>query len=130
MTKKILVLLWLSSLVLPVYANDGDTKLILSEIRQLRADMNALRADMNVLRADMNKRFEQVDRRFVQVEERFDFLQNLIYFLMGLVFASPFVAIYLKGRSDSRIQAVIFALKEIAQEDPKVSKALKIAGLQ
>jgi hypothetical protein len=93
----------------------SDTGLILQEISQLRFDMN--------------KRFEQIDRRFEQVDKRLDFLQQLFYVLMALIFASPFLAFYLKEKSEGRMQSLIFALREAAQEDKNLAKALKIAGL-
>ncbi len=121
--KKISLLLIL--LVLPIFAvaaTDNNTRLILNEIKQLRADMN-LRFEQ------VDKRFEQVDKRFEQNDRRLNFLEKLIYFLMLIVFASLFLAIYLKNKSEGKLQAVIFALKEASQEDKRLSKALKIAGL-
>lgn len=123
-----ILLLLLVATTLPVFA-DNDTRLILQEIRQLRVDMNQLKADTNQLRSDMNERFQQIDRRFEQVDKRFEFLQQLIYILMGLIFTSPLLIFYLKEKSQGKLQAVIFALKETAQDDPRLSKALKIAGL-
>jgi len=84
----------------------------------------------------IDKRFEQIDRRFDQVDKRLDFHEKLIYILMGLVFASPFLAIYLKDRREEYLQktldnvkAIMFVLRELASEDEKLAKKLKIAGL-
>ena len=84
----------------------------------------------------IDKRFEQIDRRFDQVDKRLDFHEKLIYILMGLVFASPFLAIYLKDRREEymqkmldNIKAILFVLRELASEDEKLAKKLKTAGL-
>ena len=114
----------------------------------------ATKDDIKMLIHTMDKRFEQVDkrfeqidkrlelmqremnRRFEQVDKRLDFMQNILYALMGLIFASPFVAIYLKDKKEEELNKkyellkdVVFALKELAQNDEKVAKALKVAGL-
>ena len=84
----------------------------------------------------MDKRFEQIDKRFEQVDKRLDFMQSLIYALMGLVFASPFIAIYLRDKKEAEdrkitdnMKGVLFVLREMAQNDEKLSKSLKAAGL-
>jgi len=84
----------------------------------------------------IDRRFDQIDRRFDQVDKRLDFHEKLIYILMGLVFASPFLAIYLKDRREEYMQkmldnvkAILFVLRELASEDEKLAKKLKIAGL-
>lgn len=89
----------------------------------------ATKDDIKMLIHAMDKRFEQVDKRL-------DFMQNILYVLMGLIFASPFVAIYLKDKKEEELNKkyellkdVVFALKELAQNDEKVAKALKVAGL-
>jgi hypothetical protein len=83
-----------------------------------------------------NKRFEQMDKRFEQIDKRLNFMQSLIYILMGLVFASPFIAIYLKNKEDSKMREVFdtvknitFTLRELAQNDDKIHKALKLSNL-
>jgi hypothetical protein len=79
----------------------SDTGLILQEISQLRFDMNKRFEQVD-------KRFEQIDRRFEQIDKRLDFLQQLFYVLMALIFASPFLAFYLKEKSEGRMQSFIF----------------------
>ncbi len=128
--KKIYLLLILLVLPISTFAiADNNTRLILNEIKQLRADMNLRFEQVDKRFEQVDKRFEQVDKRFEQNDRRLNFLEKLIYFLMLIVFASPFLAIYLKNKSEGKLQAVIFALKEASQEDKRLSKALKIAGL-
>ena len=99
-------------------------------------DIKLLIEQMNKRFDQVDKRFEQVDKRFEQVDKRFDFMQSLIYILMGLVFASPFIAIYLKRKEDSKMREVIDSVKniistlrELAQSDEKIRKALKSSHL-
>jgi len=35
------------------------------------------------------------------MDKRLDFMQNLLYALMGLIFASPFVATYLRDKKEA-----------------------------
>ena len=85
---------------------------------------------------DIKLLIEQMDKRFEQVDKRLDFMQSLIYALMGLIFASPFIAIYLRDKKEAEdrkitdnMKGVLFVLREMAQNDEKLSKSLKAAGL-
>jgi Skp family chaperone for outer membrane proteins len=103
----------------------------------------ATKDDIKIILEQMDKRFEQVDRRFEQIDKRFeqidkrlDFMQNLIYALMGLIFASPFIAIYLRDKKESEerknfdtLKATLFVLREMAQDDEKMAKRMKAAGI-
>ena len=128
MKKILLILLFITSLV-----KADNSEQILAEIKQLRIDMN--------------KRFEQVDKRFEsmqsgmdkrfeQVDKRLDFMQNILFALMGLIFASPFIAIYLRDKREEKdrilldqVRGLMVALRELAQDDPKVRRSLDVAGL-
>ena len=99
-------------------------------------DIKLLIGQMDKRFEQMDKRFEQIDKRFEQVDKRLDFMQSLIYALMGLVFASPFIAIYLRDKKEAEdrkitdnMKGVLFVLREMAQNDEKLSKSLKAAGL-
>lgn len=65
-----------------------------------------------------------------------DFMQNLLYVLMGLIFASLFIAIYLRDKKESeykrhfdQLRATLFVLREMAQDDEKMEKRMKAAGI-
>ena len=110
MKKVLLILLFLTSLV-----KADNSEQILAEIKQLRIDM---------------------DKRFEQVDKRFDTVFNILYILMGLVFASPFIAIYLRDKKEAedrkifdQVRGLMVALRELAQDDPKVRRSLDVAGL-
>ena len=125
----------------------SDTKEILSEIKELRIDMNKRFEQVDKRFEQVDKRFEQVDKRFEsmqsnmdkrfeQVDKRLDFIQNILYALMGLIFASPFIAIYLKDKREledrkifDQVRGLMVALRELAQDDPKVKRSLDVAGL-
>jgi hypothetical protein len=120
--KKILFLLL-------IYINtlfaSSDTAVILNEIKQLREDMNKKFEQVD-------KRFEQVDKHFEQVEKRLDFLQNLVLAIIAVVIATPFIARKMDERDSAKIEKIerlVIVLRELAQDDPKIDKSMKIAGL-
>jgi predicted PurR-regulated permease PerM len=154
MIKKIFFIFLFS---LSLQAN-SEIALILKEIKNLREDMNNRfeqvdkRLDMmqhnmdkrfDMMQHNMDKRFEQVDKRLEQVDKRFEQVDkhiktvfNILYILMGLIFASPFIAIYLRDKKEAEdrqssetIKSILFALRELAQNDEKVAKSLKMASL-
>jgi len=120
---------------------------ILNEIKQLRIDMNKrfeqvdkrfelMQNNMDKRFEQVDKRFEQVDKRFEQVDKRFDTVFNILYILMGLVFASPFIAIYLRDKKEIEdkknfdiVKGMLFTLRELAQDNEKVAKSLRAASL-
>ncbi len=113
--------------------NEPATK---DDIKLLIGQMDKRFEQMDKRFEQMDKRFEQIDKRFEQVDKRLDFMQSLIYALMGLVFASPFIAIYLRDKKEAEdrkitdnMKGVLFVLREMAQNDEKLSKSLKAAGL-
>lgn len=125
-----------------VFAQDK-TDLILIEIKSIKEDMRGIKEDIKVLREDMSKRFEQVDKRLEQVDKRFeqvdkhlDFMQNILYALMGLIFASPFVALHLRDKREAedrknfdQFKAMLFVIREMAQDDEKIARSLRAAKL-
>ena len=78
------------------FAISEDTKIILEQM-----DKRFEQVDKRF--EQVNKRFEQVDKRFEAVDKRFETVFNILYILMGLVFASPFIAIYLRDKREKRI---------------------------
>ena len=117
-------------------ASSNDTQLILKEIQNLRDDMNKRFEQVDKRFEQIDRRFEQVDKRFEQVDKRLDFMQNILYILMGLIFASPFIAISLKDKKDleerkvlDNVKAMMFVMRELAQDDDRFAKALKSASL-
>ncbi len=107
----------------------------------------ASKDDIKLIIEQMDKRFEQVDkrfeimqsnmdRRFEQVDKRFETVFDLIYILMGLVFASPFIAVYLRDKKEAEnkkyievVQGMLATFRELAKDDEKIAKSLRNAHL-
>ena len=141
--KKIFILIFILQSI--IFANDTDK--ILNEIKQLRIDMNKrfeqvdkrfemMQHNMDKRFDQVDKRLEQVDKRFEQVDKRFETIFNILYILMGLVFASPFIAIYLRDKKDAEdkknfdtVKGILYTLRELAQDDEKVARSLRAASL-
>ena len=122
---------------------DDTSEMILREIKELRIGMNKRFEQVDKRFEQVDKRFEQVDKRFEQVNKQFeqvdkrlDFMQDILYMLMGLIFASPFIAIYLRDKREAEdrknfehLNGILFVLREMSQDDEKMKKALKSANL-
>ena len=122
------------------FAISEDTKIILEQMNKRfeQVDKRFEQVDkrFELMQQNMDKRFEQVDRRFEQVDKRFETVFNILYILMGLVFASPFIAIYLRDKKEKeyletkeKVKNLIVVLKELAQDDPKIKRSMDIVGL-
>jgi tetrahydromethanopterin S-methyltransferase subunit G len=134
--KYLLFIFLLSSFSFGEPATKDDIKLLIELIKSNQEQTNKRFEQIDKRFEQIDKRFEQVDKRFEQIDKRFTFMQSLIYILMGLVFASPFIAIYLKNKEDSKMREVFdtvknitFTLRELAQNDDKIHKALKLSNL-
>lgn len=106
-------------LVFPLMAADSDpvTKGDLKQVLQV-----------------LEKRFEQIEKRFEQIDKRFEDLKWFMGFLTSIAIAALSYIMYRihrveEHREERDTQKVIIALRELAQKDPKVEKALKIVGL-
>ena len=85
---------------------------------------------------DIKLLIEQMDKRFEQMDKRIDFLQSILYIVLGASIGAPFVAEYLARRKDKefqeeheRVTKIIFALKDIAKDNPKIKESLQTAGI-
>ena len=152
--KKIFLSLFIILNSISCYAMSEDTKIILKQMdkRFEQVDKRFEQVDKRIelLQNNMDKRFEQVNQRFEQVNQRFEQVNqrfeetnrrfetvfNLLYIIMGIVFASPFIAIYLRDKKDAEdkknfdiVKGMLYTLREIAQDDEKVAKSLRAASL-
>ena len=117
------------------YATKGDIKALIHHLDKRFEQIDKRFEQVDKRFEQVDKRFEQVDRRFDQVDKRLDFHEKLIYLLMGLIFASPFIAIYLKDKKDiefnqkyAELMKLIIILKEMAKKDKDLESHLKIAN--
>ncbi len=107
-------------LLIPMFLiADTPSESLLAEIKVL-IEQNAIKIEQNAIKLD-------------QFDKRFDFMQNLIYIILVSAIG---ITIYLDRKkekysraSEDKIKEIIFALKKLAQDDPKISKSLKVAGV-
>jgi len=100
-------------------------------MRELRDDMDKRFEQVNQRFEQVNQRFEQVNQRFEETNRRFETVFNLLYIIMGIVFASPFIAIYLRDKKEAEerklfdnIKGMLFVFREQALDDEKLSRSL------
>jgi hypothetical protein len=103
-------------------------------------DTQAMFKELKILIEQNGKKIEQngkkIEQNFIMIEQlskRLDFMQNLIYIILGAVLGIP---LYLDARRErhnrdvqDKVKDIIVALRELAQDDPKVSRSLKVAGI-
>ena len=96
----------------------------------------ATKDDLKTLVQFLDKRFELIDKRFESIDKRFEFIQNLIIALIAIVIASPFAVEYMaRRRTDKereaidKVSKVVTVLRELSEKDPKIARAMHIAGL-
>lgn len=85
---------------------------------------------------DIRVVIEQMDNKIEEVDKRLDFLQNLLYVIIVLIFASLFIAIYLRDKKDAEskrdfdlLKSTIFVLRGMAEDDEKMAKKMRAAGI-
>ncbi len=108
-------------------ATKDDIKLILGQM-----DKRFEQIDKRFEQVD--RRFEQVNRRFEQMEERMSFMQGLLYVILTAALGAPFLAEHHARRRDDflkeehdRMNRLVFALRSLAKDDPKIKEALELA---
>jgi hypothetical protein len=136
--KYIIITFFLCS-TLSLQANDR----LLEEIKVL-IEQNKIAIEQNGEKIEQNgKKIEQTSQlieqnrlHIVQVNKQLEFMQNLIYIILGAVFGLPLYLDAKRQREEkeerkaySKLKDVIFALRELAQDDPKVERSLKVAGI-
>ncbi len=120
-------------------------------IDDLRTDTNnrfeQVDKRIDELRRDMNNRFEQVDKRFEEVHKRFEQLTSFLWMLVG-IFTTLVVAVIgfawwdrrttIRQAREETIEALgqrgidirlVQALRDFAEEEPRMAKAMRACGL-
>ena len=126
--KKIIFILVIS--ITAIFASTVDIKLdkmiILIEQNGKKIEQNGKKIEQNGKKIEQNsKKIEQVDTKINQVDKRLDFMQNIFYIILAGVFGVP---LYM-NRENNKTRDIIVALRELAQDDPKVKRSLKVAGI-
>jgi tetrahydromethanopterin S-methyltransferase subunit G len=145
--KIIFISLFLILNSLNCFAISEDTKVILGQMdkrfeqinkrfEQIDKRFEQIDKRLDLMQHNMDKRFDQVDKRFEETNRRFETVFNILYILMGLIFASPFIAIYLRDKKDLEdkknfdiVKGMLYTLRELAQDDEKIAKSLRAASL-
>ena len=131
--KKVILSLFIVFSSINCYAMSDDTKIILE---QMDKRFEQIDKRLDLMQHNMDKRFEQVDKRFEQTNRQFETVFNILYILMGLIFASPFIAIYLRDKKDMEdkknfeiLKGLLYTLRELAQDDERIAKSMRAASL-
>jgi hypothetical protein len=137
------VIIWLLSILLFLIAYPAWAQ----EISFTLADRDRLirlEATLKAFKDSIEKRFERIDKRFEQVDKRFEQMLTFMWILAsvfgGLVAATIGFAIWDRRTAlapairrsrelEERNDRVERALRELAQNDPKIAEALKHVGL-
>ena len=98
---------------------------LLRELKNL-VEQNGKKIEQNGIKIEQNaEKIEQVDAKIDYMDKRLDFMQNIFYIILAGVFGIP---LYM-NRENNKTRDIIVALRELAQDDPKVQRSLKVAGL-
>ena len=98
---------------------------LLRELKNL-VEQNGKKIEQNARKIEqVDAKINLVDKRIEQVNERLDFMHNIFYIILAGVFGVP---LYM-NRENNRSRDIIVALRELAQDDPKVQRSLRVAGL-
>lgn len=135
--KKLLFCLLLLLSTVDTFAMSEDTKIILEQMDK-RFDL--MQRNMDKRFEQVDKRFEQVDKRFAivqhNIDKRFEFMNSILFGIMMMIFASPFIALYLRDKREAEdkknfdvVKGMLFVLKELAEDNERVAKSLRAASL-
>lgn len=116
-------------------------------MKQSTQRLEDLRAEMNQRFEQVDKRFEQVDKRFEEVHKRFEQLTSFLWMLVG-IFTTLVVAVIgfawwdrrttIRQAREETIEALgqrgidirlVKALRDFAEEEPRMAKAMRACGL-
>ena len=133
--KKLLILFGMVLLLSSnIMANTSEE--LLKDIKIL-IEQNGKKIEQNGRKIEQNGKIIAIlDSKVVNIEHRLDFMQNIIYIILAAILGVPMYfeakrtredrAIY---KSDEKIRAIITALRELSQDDPKIKRSLDIVGL-
>jgi len=83
---------------------------------------------------EIRTKLHEIDKRFEQIDKRFDDLKIYMGLLTTITIAVLSYVMYrihrIEDKNDNRsYDKIIIAMRELAQTDPKMQKALKVVGL-
>ncbi len=122
----------------PIYASSQEE--LLQGIKKL-IEQNGEKIEQNGKKIEQNgKKIEQNSADIKTMQSQVSFIQTLLSIVLAGVIASPFFVIYLQ-RSDDKyteketrknseaIKNLLTALKELSEDDPKIQRSLRVAGI-
>ena len=133
MSNKLTIIVYIIFFSMSSLSANADTNSMLKELKTL-IEQNGEKIEQNGEKIEQNgKKIEQNSIIIEQIGKRLDFMQNLIYIILAAVIGLP---LYLDAKREKhnrdmndKVKAIIVALRELAQDDPKVSRSLKVAGI-
>jgi len=148
--KKIIVILFFTSLVLQGFAQSRDVPFTLDDrdrIIKLEEKLSSNNDKIESLRNEMNAKFEGVDHRFEAIETKIDAINAQfapLYWAMGIfITISLFTLGYIiwdrrtalypvqdKTRNlEEKVDKLMYVSRQQAKKDPAFAELLKLAGL-
>ena len=103
--------------------------------------------DIKILIEQNGKKIEQNGKRIEQnsadiktMQAQVSYTQTLLSIVLAGVIAAPFFTIYLQRKDDKyiekeirqnseKVSKLVTALKELSEDDPKIQRSLRVAGL-
>ncbi|MEA1955651.1 MAG: hypothetical protein U9N02_04055 [Campylobacterota bacterium] len=127
------------------FANENSELLrelkILIEQNGKKIEQNGQKIEQNGQKIEQNgQKIEQNSADIKTMQSQVSFIQTLLSIVLGGVIASPFFVIYLQRQNDKYAQKeikqnseittkLLVALKELSEDDPKIQRSLRVAGL-
>jgi beta-lactamase regulating signal transducer with metallopeptidase domain len=113
---------------------------LLQDIKLL-IEQNGKKIEQNGKKIEQNgKRIEQNAANIKTMQAQVSYVQTLLSIVLGGVIAIPFFTIYLQRKDDKYIEKetrqnsemvskLFIALKELSEDDPKIQRSLRVAGI-
>ena len=139
--KKLFIGLYIVFGSLNCFALSEDSKVILTQMDKRFEQINK-KIDLMNEKIDQNTKLIRqngghvirIDATVAQIEKHYDFLQNLVFVILAGVFGVPMYYEGKRSREDSKtkdsVKDILVALREQAQDDPKVKRSLDVAGIK
>ena len=112
----------------------GGTEVELLKDIKILIEQNGKKIEQNGKKIELNSRkIDILEANNVYFKEKFNFLQNLIFIILAGVFGIPMYFDNKRQKEDlatkDKVKDIITALKELAQDDPKIRRSLDVAGI-
>ena len=108
---------------------------------KLLIEQNGKKIEQNGQKIEQNgEQIKQNSAYIKTMQSQISFTQTLLTVILGGVIASPLVIIYFQRKDDKyakkeikdsieRTRNIVTALKELSEDDPKIQRSLRVAGI-